>query len=77
MAAGHSEKAKDDSSALGGIDIQDINVLRRNGVAHVHFNEQAVRAVLKNGFTGLTPVIMKVTSLQNSLMIFGASEQGR
>jgi len=59
------------ASDVGGIDIQNIDVVHKNGSARIQFNEQAVRDVLKNGFAGFTPVIINITPIQSPLPLLG------
>ncbi|MBF0595650.1 MAG: radical SAM protein [Candidatus Omnitrophica bacterium] len=55
----------------GGIDIQNIDVAHKNGSAKIRFNEDALRAVLQDGFNGFTPVIINITPVESPLMILG------
>ncbi|MBF0595426.1 MAG: hypothetical protein HQL22_10745 [Candidatus Omnitrophica bacterium] len=58
----------------GGVDIQNIDVVHKNGSAKIKFNDQVVRDVLKNGFNGFTPVVINMTPIESPLMIMGASQ---
>ena len=60
-----------DSAQNGGIDIQNIDVVHKNGSAKIQFNDQAVRDVLKGGFNGFTPIIINITPIQSPLMVLG------
>ncbi len=60
-----------DLAMNGGIDIQGIDVGRKSGGVKIHFNDRAVRDVLRNGFNGFTPVIINIMPIQNPLMTLG------
>jgi hypothetical protein len=55
----------------GGIDIQNIDVQRKAEGAGIKFNDDAVRAVIQNGFNGFTPVIINMTPIENPLAVMG------
>ncbi|MBF0618987.1 MAG: hypothetical protein HQL19_02340, partial [Candidatus Omnitrophica bacterium] len=55
----------------GGIDIQNINVAHKKGSAKIQFNDDALRAVLKNGFSGFTPLIMNISTMESPLAALG------
>ncbi len=59
---------------VGGIDIQNIDVMHKNGGTKIQFNDQAVRDVLKNGFSGFTPVIINITPVTSVLPLLGLVE---
>lgn len=63
-----SEDAAQNASRadVGGIDIQNIDVMRKDGGARIRFNDNAVRGILGKGFQGFTPVILKVTPIVSS-----------
>lgn len=61
---------------VGGIDIKDIDVRRKDGSTQTQFNSEAVRAVIENGFNGFTPVIINITPIESPLMILGEHEPG-
>jgi hypothetical protein len=58
---------------LGGIDIQNIDV-NKTGNAKIQFNDDALKQVLSGGFDGFTPVFIKMTPVENPLMILGVGQ---
>jgi predicted dehydrogenase len=71
QVANAPDTAMADVQKKGGIDIQNIDVVRKNGIMKIQFNDQAVRNVLKNGFNGFTPIVINVISIQNPLPLLG------
>mgnify|MGYP001767428314 CR=1 FL=1 len=61
---------------LGGIDIQNIDV-NKTGNAKIKFNDDVLRPVLTGGFDGFTPVFLRMTPVDNPLMIFGGTGSPR
>ncbi len=58
----------------GGIDIQNIDLTHKNGSASIQFNDDAIRAVLKDSFNGFTPVIINITPVESPLMFLGENQ---
>jgi ADP-ribose pyrophosphatase YjhB (NUDIX family) len=69
-----AKDGQDDNAMNGGIDIQNVDILHRDGSTRIKFNDQAVRAILENGFNGFTPVIINITPVQSPLMILGVNQ---
>ena len=66
-------KNSSDSAENGGIDIQNIDV-NKSGNAKIKFNDDALKQILSGGFDGFTPVFIKMTPVENPLMILGVAE---
>jgi len=60
-----------DKATNGGIDIQNIDVTRKEGSFKIKFNDEAVGEVLKNGFSGFTPVIINITPIASPFQLLG------
>ncbi len=58
----------------GGIDIQNIDLTHKNASARIQFNDDAIRAVFKNGFNGFTPVIINITPVASPLLFLGENQ---
>jgi len=64
-------KGAKDEAMNGGIDIRSIDVKHKEGSARIRFYDDAVRAVLKDDFSGFTPVIINITPIQSPLPLLG------
>ena len=68
-----AEKAQARVLPTGGIDIQNIDVQRSqfSGSQKNRFNNNALRVLIKEGFSGFTPVIINITPMESPLTILG------
>ena len=56
----------------GGIDIKNIDVDRKGNRAPVTFDAAALRRIIADGFSGLTPVFMGMFTVESPLIAIGA-----
>ena len=59
-------------STSGGIDIQNIDV-NKTSTAKIKFDDAALQRMFSDGFEGFTPVFIKMTPVENPLMILGVA----
>jgi len=48
-----------------------LDLSQKAGGVKIHFNEAPLRALLKDGFGGLEPFVIKVTSVASPLSLLG------
>ena len=60
----------------GGVNIQNIRVTQKKSGAKILLNDESLRAVLQNGFSGFTPVIMTITPVTSIFSLLGLVEHG-
>ncbi len=58
------------SSMNGGIDIRNIDV-NKTGHGRIKFNDVSLQQIFNGGFDGFTPVFIKMTPVNDPLMILG------
>ncbi len=67
-----SQLERVDQAQTGGVDIKDIYIIRKVDGVKLRFNDQVVRDVLKDNFSGFTPVIMNITPVLKPSTLLGA-----
>jgi hypothetical protein len=55
----------------GGIDLNQINVLRNGKTVNVQFDPAQLNELVKGGFEGFTPVIINMTPIQSPFQLLG------
>ena len=59
------------NETTGGIDIQNINVLRKGASRVVHFDQAALQEIVAKGFDDLTPVFLGISFFKDPLSAMG------
>jgi hypothetical protein len=61
----------------GGIDLNQIDVSRTGRTIDVKFDPAELNTLLQGGFQGFTPVIIKITPIQNPLSLLGINSASK
>ena len=61
----------DEAMTNGGIDLNQINVLRNGKTVNVKFDPAQLRALEQGGFEGFTPVIIDITPISSPFQLLG------
>ena len=67
---GASDTSKD-KAMNGGIDLNQINVLRNGKTVNVQFDPAQLNALIQGGFEGFTPVIINITHISSPFQLLG------
>ena len=66
--------AQQDKASLaekGGIDLNQINVLRKGKTVNVQFDPAQLNELMQGGFQGFTPVIINITHISSPFQLLG------
>jgi hypothetical protein len=58
-------------NSKGGIDLNQINVLRNGKKVLVQFDPAQLNELMQGGFQGFTPVIINITRIQSPFQLLG------
>jgi hypothetical protein len=60
-----------ETKAPGGIDLNQINVLRNGKTVNIQFDRAQLTALEQGGFEGFTPVIINITRISSPFQLLG------
>jgi hypothetical protein len=63
--------AKVNPAENGGIDLNQINVLRKGKTVNVQFDPAQLNELMQGGFEGFTPVIINITHISSPFQLLG------